>query len=131
MIAFILRRLFQAVLVILCVGFIAFSMFTYVGDPISNMVGQDTTEAQREEIREMLGLNDPFYIQYAKYLGRLAHGEFGTSFRVGVAVQELIIGRLPATLELAGAAGLFAFFVGVPLGVYTGLHRTAGFPEFF
>lgn len=131
MIAFIIRRIFQAALVILCVGFIAFSMFTYVGDPISNMVGQDTTEAQREEIREMLGLNDPFYIQYAKYLGRLSKGQFGTSFRLGVPVQELILGRLPATLELAGAAGVFAFFVGVPLGVYTGLHREGWLSRIF
>lgn len=123
MIAFILRRIIQAVMVMLAVGFIAFSMFTYVGDPVSNMVGQDTTIEERQVIYEKLGLNDPFYVQYGRYLGRIVRGEFGTSFRLGVPVLELFKERLPATLELSVVAALFALLCGVPLGVYTGLHR--------
>ncbi|UCD81584.1 MAG: ABC transporter permease [Desulfobacterales bacterium] len=130
MIAFILRRLIQAVMVMLAVGLIAFSMFTYVGDPVSNLVGQDTTIEQRKAIYEKLGLNDPFYVQYWRYLGRIARGEFGTSFRLGVPVVELFKERLPATLELSAIAALFALLFGVPLGVYTGLHREGWLSRF-
>ena len=123
MTAFILRRLLEAIGVMLAVGFIAFSLFTYVGDPVNNMLSQDATMEQREHVYEMLGLNDPFYVQYGRFLGRVARGQFGISYRLGVPVVELFGERLPATLELSAAAALFAFFVGMPLGVYTGLHR--------
>jgi len=125
MIAFFIRRCLQAVIVMLAVGLIAFSMFTYVGDPVSNMVGVDTTKEERLIIYEKLGLNDPFYIQYWRYLTRVAQGEFGTSFRLGIPVTELFLDRLPATLELSTVAALFALLLGIPLGVYTGLHREA------
>lgn len=107
----------------LAVGLIAFSLFTYVGDPVSNMVGVDTTNEQRLAIYEKLGLNDPFYVQYWHYLGRVVKGQFGISFRLGVPVTELFRERLPATLELSAVAALFALLFGIPLGVYTGLHR--------
>ena len=123
MIAFFIRRCIQAVVVMLAVGLIAFSMFTYVGDPVSNMVGVDTTKEERLAIYEKLGLNDPFYVQYWRYLGRVAQGEFGTSFRLGIPVTELFLDRLPATLELSAVAALFALVFGIPMGVYTGLHR--------
>ena len=123
MLAFFIRRCIQAVIVMLAVGFIAFSLFTYVGDPVSNMVGVDTTNEERLLIYEKLGLNDPFYVQYWNYLRRVVVGEFGTSFRLGVSVTELFRERLPATLELSAVAALFALLFGIPLGVYTGLHR--------
>jgi peptide/nickel transport system permease protein len=123
MIAFFIRRCIQAVIVMLVVGLIAFSLFTYVGDPVSNMVGVDTTKEERLAIYEKLGLNDPFYVQYWHYLSRVIRGEFGTSFRLGVSVTELFRERLPATLELSAVAALFALLFGIPLGVYTGLHR--------
>ncbi len=123
MIAFLIRRCIQAGIVMLAVGLIAFSMFTYVGDPVSNMVGVDTTTEERLAIYEKLGLNDPFYVQYWRYLGRVVRGEFGTSFRLGIPVTELFLDRLPATLELSAVAALFALLFGIPMGVYTGLHR--------
>ena len=123
MIAFFIRRCIQVVVVMLAVGLIAFSLFTYVGDPVSNMVGVDTTNEERLAIYEKLGLNDPFYVQYWHYLGRVVKGQFGTSFRLGVSVTELFRERLPATLELSAVAALFALLFGIPLGVYTGLHR--------
>jgi len=123
MIAFFVRRCIQAVIVMLAVGLIAFSLFTYVGDPVSNMVGVDTTNEERLAIYEKLGLNDPFYVQYWNYLGRILRGQFGTSFRLGIPVTELFRERLPATLELSAIAALFALLFGIPLGVYTGLHR--------
>jgi peptide/nickel transport system permease protein len=123
MIAFLIRRSIQALIVMLTVGLIAFSMFTYVGDPVSNMVGVDTTKEERLAIYEKLGLNDPFYVQYWRYLGRAVQGQFGTSFRLGVSVTGLFLERLPATLELSAVAAVFALLFGIPLGVYTGLHR--------
>jgi peptide/nickel transport system permease protein len=123
MIAFVLRRLLQSVSVMLTVGLIAFGLFRYVGDPINNMVGQDTGDRDREELRQSLGLNDPFVTQFGRFLASAAHGEFGVSYRQGRRVAVLIAERLPATLELSIVAALFALAVGLPVGVYAGLHR--------
>ena len=123
MIAFIVRRLLQSIAVMLTVGLIAFSLFNYVGDPINNMVGQDTTLEERAELRESLGLNDPFVLQYGRYLVRAAQGNFGISYRHRVPVADLIGERLPATLELSFVAAVMALLIGVPMGVYTGLRR--------
>jgi peptide/nickel transport system permease protein len=123
MIAFVLRRLLQSISVMLAVGLIAFGLFRYVGDPINNMVGQDTGDRDREELRQSLGLNDPFVIQFGRFLANAAHGEFGVSYRQGRRVAVLVAERLPATLELSIVAALFALVVGVPVGVYAGLHR--------
>ena len=123
MIAFVLRRLLQSLLVILVVALVAFGLFRYVGDPINNMVGQDTSEVDRAALRQRLGLDDPVLVQFARFVGNAARGEFGLSFRQGRKVSTLIAERLPATLELSFAAALLALIVGVPMGVYTGLNR--------
>jgi len=122
-IAFILRRLVQSIGVMLVVGLVAFGLFRYVGDPINNMVGQDTGDRDREALRQQLGLNDPFVVQFARFAGNAVKGEFGVSYRQGRKVSTLIAERLPATLELSFAAAIFALVIGVPLGVYTGLNR--------
>jgi peptide/nickel transport system permease protein len=124
-IAFIVRRLLQSLGVMLAVGLIAFGLFRFVGDPINNMVGQDTGDRDREELRKSLGLDDPFVVQFGRFLGHAAHGEFGVSYRQGRKVSVLLAERLPATLELSFVAALFALVVGVPVGIYTGLHRDA------
>jgi peptide/nickel transport system permease protein len=121
--AYLLQRLGQSVIVMLAVAFVAFGLFNYVGDPINNMVGQEASAEQREAIRKQLGLSDPFPIQFARFAGNAVQGEFGISYRLGVPVAEVIAERLPATLELVFTAALLALVVGVPLGVYTGLHR--------
>ena len=100
MLAFIIQRLLQAVVVMLSVSFVSFALFQFVGDPINNMVGQDATEEQRELLRERLGLNDPWPLQFVKYVGNIVQGEFGMSYRVGIPVEDLIADRLPATIEL-------------------------------
>ncbi len=123
MIAFVLRRLLQSISVMLVVGLIAFSLFRFVGDPINNMVGQDTGDKDREVLRQELGLNDAFVVQFARFVGNATKGEFGVSFRQGRKVSTLIAERLPATLELSLIAAVLALLVGVPLGVYTGLRR--------
>jgi peptide/nickel transport system permease protein len=123
MLAFILRRLAQAVLVMLTVGLIAFSLFRFVGDPVVIMLGQDATTEQREELTRSLGLDRPFYVQYAKFLGNALHGEFGLSLRQVQPVSRLIADRLPATLELSFVAAFLALAAGIPMGIYTALRR--------
>src|SRR5688500_19689321 len=88
MLAFILRRLAQAVAVMLVVGLIAFSLFRFVGDPVLFMLGQDTTPEDRARVTQMLGLDQPFYVQYAKFLGNAMQGEFGMSLRQAQPVSK-------------------------------------------
>ncbi|MCC7283640.1 MAG: ABC transporter permease [Acetobacteraceae bacterium] len=131
MFAFILSRLLQAIPVMLAVTLIAFSMFAYVGDPVTIMLGQDFTEAQRDALVHDLGLDQPFFVQYFRFLGNALSGEFGLSFRLSRPVSALIAERLPATLELSMVAALLALLVGVPMGVYTGLYRESWLSRFF
>lgn len=123
MLAFVLRRLTQAIFVMLTVALISFTMFRFVGDPILSMVGQDTSITDREKLRADLGLNDSVVIQFARFAGNAARGEFGVSYRQGRPVATLIRERLPATLELALVASILAMTVGIGMGVYTGLKR--------
>ena len=123
MIAYILRRIVQAVLVMLVVALVSFSLFRFVGDPVATMMGQEASIADREALRDRLGLNDPVIVQFATYIGRAMTGDFGISYRLQQPVAELIMSRLPATLELALISGILAFVAGVSLGVYTALNR--------
>ena len=123
MLVFILRRLAQALVVMLTVAFIAFMLFQYVGDPVTNLLGQDATPAQREQLRRDLGLDQSFVQQFARFVGNAVQGEFGISLRQGRKVSSLIVERFPATLELALVAALIALLLGIPLGVYAALRR--------
>jgi peptide/nickel transport system permease protein len=123
LIAFVLRRLLQGVLVMLVVGFIAFSLFNFVGDPVSLMLPPEATQADREQMRQALGLDKPFYRQFATFIVNAVQGNFGISLRLGRPVSTLLVERLPATLELAITAALIGLFVGIPVGVYTALKR--------
>jgi len=123
MFAFILRRLLQAVFVMATVAFIAFMLFQFVGDPVLFMLGQDATPEQVQELRELLGLDRSFLVQFWHFLLNSAQGDFGISLRQGGKVSSLIAERLPATLELALVAALLALVVGVPMGVYAALRR--------
>lgn len=123
MLAFILRRLIQAVAVMLAVAFIAFMLFQYVGDPVTNLLGQDATPAQREQLRADLGLDKPFPVQFARFVGNALQGEFGLSLRQGRKVSALFVERFPATLELSLVAAFLALLLGIPMGVYAALRR--------
>ncbi len=123
MLAFIVQRLIQSIVVMLVVAFACFGLFRYVGDPINNMVGQETSIADREALRERLGLNDSIVVQYARFVGNAVQGDFGISYRLQRPVAAIIAERLPATMELVFASALLALFIGIPLGVYTGLNR--------
>jgi peptide/nickel transport system permease protein len=123
MLAFVLRRLMQALLVMLAVGLIAFALFRFVGDPVVFMLGQDATPEERARMTRDLGLDRPFYVQYGIFVARAALGEFGLSLRQLRPVSTLIVERLPATLELSFVAALLALAAGIPMGVYTALRR--------
>jgi peptide/nickel transport system permease protein len=131
MFAFVTSRLLQAIPVLLVVGLVSFALFDFVGDPVSIILGQDHTEAQRVALVHQLGLDQPFYIQFLRYLWAVLHGEFGISFRLAQPVSQLIEQRLPATLELAFTASVLAMAIGVPMGVYTGIHRDSWFSRLF
>ncbi|KAA9008841.1 ABC transporter permease [Histidinibacterium aquaticum] len=123
MLAYIIRRVAQSVLVLLITGFVAFSMFSYVGDPVENMLGQERTQADVDRLREQLGLDQPFVVQYAKFLGQAVQGNFGLSYRQGRPVSDILSERLPATLELAAVSGLMALAGGIGLGIFTAIRR--------
>jgi peptide/nickel transport system permease protein len=123
MLVFILRRLAQAVVVMVTVAFIAFMLFQYVGDPVTNLLGQDATQEQRDQLRKDLGLDQSFVVQFANFAGNAVQGEFGLSLRQGRKVSALIAERFPATLELSLTAAFIALAVGIPLGVYAALRR--------
>jgi len=131
MIAFIARRLFQSVIVMLSVALIAFALFRYVGDPISNMVGQDTALEERAELRVRLGLDDPFFVQFARFARDAAKGEFGLSYKHRRPVSELMAERLPATMELAFVSAFLALALGIPMGVYTAIRRKSFLSQCF
>jgi peptide/nickel transport system permease protein/oligopeptide transport system permease protein len=117
--------LLQSVIVMLVVAFIAFLVFRYVGDPVSSMLGQDSTMADHDALRERLGLNEPFYVQFYHFVVNALQGQLGISYRLQQPVSQLIMERLPATIELAFASSLIALVVGVSLGIYTALRQRA------
>ena len=123
MFAFILRRLIQAIGVMLAVGLLAFVLFQYVGDPVTIMLGQEATPAERDLLRTQLGLNEPVVVQFYHFVVNAVQGDFGLSLRQGQKVSVLIREKLPATLELSVAAAVIALVLGLPLGVYTALKR--------
>ena len=123
MFAFILRRMFQAIVVMVVVAFIAFLLFQYVGDPVVFMLGQNASPQQIRELRSALGLDQTFLVQFLHFLANAAHGDFGLSLRQGARVSRLIAERFPATLELAVVAAVLSLVIGIPMGVYAALRR--------
>ena len=120
---FIFRRLSQTLFVVLAAALASFVLLRYVGDPVNNMVGQAASLAERDAMRRALGLDDSILLQFVRFLRDIVNGDLGVSYRFGVPVSRLLMERLPATLELSVCAMLVATLVGVPLGVWTALHR--------
>jgi peptide/nickel transport system permease protein len=123
MIAFIVRRLLQSLVVMVSVAMIAFMLFQFVGDPVVFLLGQDATPEQVVEMRNDLGLDRSFVVQFWHFLSNAVQGEFGMSIRQGTKVSRLIAERFPATLELALVAAMLALVIGIPMGVYAALRR--------
>ncbi|MGE0524243.1 MAG: ABC transporter permease [Variibacter sp.] len=131
MFAIVLRRSFQAILVMLVVGLIAFTLFRFVGDPVNQMVGVETTAAEREALRQALGLNDPIIVQFLRFVWNALHFDFGVSYQFKQPVIDLLAERVPATLELSIVSTILALAIGIPMGVHTGLHRDSWLSKIF
>ena len=131
MLAYTIRRIFEALIVMTTVAALAFVLFRFVGDPVNQLVGQDATLAERDLIREQLGLNDPVPVQFGRFIWKAAHLDFGMSYQVKQPVSTVFAARFPATFELALTAALFATLIGIPMGVYTGIHRDSWISKTF
>ena len=131
MLAFAIRRLIEALVVMLTVALLAFLLFRYVGDPVNQMVGQDTSLEDRLKLREDLGLDDPVLVQLARFIVNAARLDFGISYQMKQPVISIVADRFPATIELALAAALLAAALGIPMGVYTGIHRDSWLSKLF
>jgi peptide/nickel transport system permease protein len=131
MLAFAIRRLFEAAFVMVTVALIAFTLFRFVGDPVNQMTGQDTSLEDRQKLRKELGLDDPIVVQFGRFLSSAARFDFGISYQMKQPVTAIIAERFPATLELAFTAALFAVALGIPMGVYTGIHRDSWLSKVF
>ncbi len=121
MLAFILRRVAQALIVMLIVSLLGFSVKNYIGDPIRDMVGISVSEAERGMLREKLGLNDPAYIQYARFLKKALHGDLGLSFFYKKPALDVILSKAPATIELVFVSSILVIFLSIPIGVYAAI----------
>jgi len=127
--SFLIRRVLQALLVMVLVAAAAFALFNYVGDPVNNLVGQEASFKDRQALRDRLGLNDPAPVQFFRFVGNALTGDFGISYRMQRPVSDLVAERLPATVELVFLSALFALLLGIPLGVYTAIHRDSVFSK--
>ena len=131
MLAFAIRRLIEALVVMLTVALLAFLLFRYVGDPVNQMVGQDTSLEDRLKLRQDLGLDDPILVQFGRFVANAVALDFGISYQMKQPVISIIGDRFPATIELALAAALLAAALGIPMGVYTGIHRDSWLSKVF
>jgi peptide/nickel transport system permease protein len=121
MFAFIIRRVIQAILVMLVISLVGFSIKSNIGDPVRDLVGERVTPEERAQMAEKMGLNDPFFVQYTRFLKNALHGDLGTSFIYRKPALEVIFKHAPATIELVLGAALIIIFVSLPLGVYSAL----------
>ncbi len=130
MLVFVIKKLANALMVMLAVAFLAFMIFRLAGDPVDLMSTEQTTAADRALMREKLGLNDGFLVQYGRFVANAAQGEFGISYRNGQDVLGLIGERFPATMELVIVATILSLLIGLPLGVLTAIRRGKWYSEF-
>lgn len=131
MVRFLLSRIGQSIAVMLVVGLFAFSLFNYVGDPVTNMLGPTATSDQRRELRTSLGLDDAFLVQYARFVERAMDGNFGLSYQYARPVIDIVIERMPATLELSLVAVLLALMLGLPMGIFAGIRPRSWLSRIF
>ena len=130
MFAFIVRRLIQAIMVMLVISLVGFSIKSQIGDPVRDLVGERVTPAEREALRDELGLNDPFLVQYVRFVKEAAHGNLGQSFFHKKPAMEVILSKAPATIELVIGAALILVFISIPIGIYTAIKPRSLFSRF-
>ncbi|MBP0048013.1 ABC transporter permease [Marinobacterium sp. AK62] len=129
MIAFFIKRLAQAIVVMFVISIISFSIQDNLGDPLREMVGQSVSEAERQQLRDELGLNDPFLVQYGRFVKNALQGDLGTSYFFKEPALDVILAKLPATLELVFGASLIIITLSVPLGVYSAINPQSWFSK--
>jgi len=127
MFAFIVRRIIQAIIVMLVISLVGFSIQHSIGDPIRDLVGERVTPAEREVIRDQLGLNDPFYIQYFRFVKKACKGDLGLSFFYKKPALEVIVSKAPATIELVMVTALILILVSIPAGIYAAIYPKSWF----
>ncbi|OQY55155.1 MAG: ABC transporter permease, partial [Desulfobacteraceae bacterium 4572_88] len=130
MIPFIIRRVTQSILVMLAISFIGFSIRHQIGDPVRDIVGVRVSVEEREILRDQLGLNDPFLMQYVRFVKNALHGDLGHSFFFKRPALEVILAKAPATLELVFVSSLLIIFVSVPIGIYGAINPKSWFSRF-
>ncbi len=121
MLAYLVKRVFQAIAVMFAISLISFAIQDNLGDPLRELVGQSVSEEVRQQLRDELGLNDSFLQQYLRFVGNALQGDLGTSYFFKEPALDVILKKLPATLELVFAATLIIIGLSVPLGVYTAI----------
>jgi peptide/nickel transport system permease protein len=131
MLGFLIRRALEAIVVMLLVAFIAFTLFRFVGDPVNQMVGLETSLEDRARLRQALGLNDSLMAQFLRFVWHALQFDFGSSYQFKTPVIGLIGERFPATLELSLASALFSVVLGIPMGVYSALNRQSVLAKLF
>jgi len=122
MISFLLKRLSQVIIVMLAISLIAFAVQSKLGDPVAEMVSITASAQEKAIVREKLGLNDAFLVQYGRFITNALHGDFGTSYFYKRPTADIILEKLPATLELVTIASLIIIVLSIPLGVYAAIH---------
>ncbi len=118
MTALLARRMLEALAVLLTVAAIAFVLFQFIGDPVAQMLPMDASVEDREALTAALGLDQPAWVQFFRFLKNAAHGDFGISLRQAAPVTDLIFERFPATVELAVTSVVLALAMGIPIGIY-------------
>ncbi len=121
MLAFLIKRIFQALLVMLVISLIGFAIKHKVGDPVRDIVGISVSVAEREALRDRLGLNDPFFVQYGRFLKNALHGDLGQSFMHKKPALDVIIAKAPATLELVLCSAVLIIVLSIPAGIFAAI----------
>ncbi|QIR07207.1 ABC transporter permease [Salinivibrio costicola] len=122
MVTFLVKRLVQALVVMFVISLVAFAIQDNLGDPLRELVGQSVSEAERNALRDEMGLNDPFITKYTRFIGKAVQGDLGNSYFFKRPVVDVILDKLVATLELVAGAALIIVVVSIPLGVYSAIH---------
>lgn len=130
MLRYVLRNLLQLILVVLAVGTTVFLLVFLSGDPVMLMVPMNATREEIEALREALGLNQPLWVQYGRYMIRAVQGDFGLSIKAGQPAVNLVLERIPATLELGIAGMVLATAVGMSVGIVSALRRDSWIDAF-
>lgn len=131
MFAFFIRRISQAIFVMLVISVIGFAIKQNVGDPVREITGISVSAAEREALRDELGLNDPFLTQWTRFVGNALQGDLGNSFYFKKPAVDVIMSKAPATLELVLSTSFLVILLSVPLGIYSAVHPKALFSRLF